>query len=179
MKKGITRDQIRQTLEWTLSQGFNILLQLIFGFPGEDEESLAETRNLLQELQLPASFAVMTPLPGSSVYEEVRAQGLIPDEDVYFDNLREGYINRRKVLLNLTNWSDEEFHTRKRELETAINQAASDGPYVKSNNPRYPSLFIKRYGFRPWVEEFIRKGATKLQRLIASTGVPPKKWTRR
>ncbi len=162
MNKRTSAAQIRDAVHWTVAEGLDILIQLIFGYPGEDEDSLRETEALLTELQIPAAFSVMTPLPGSPVYDDARARGLIADEDAYLDSIREGYLGHRRVALNFTSWSDDEFHDKKAAIERRINRAAGDGLYQRRRSLRHPRLYIPRYGVGAWVRESMNRVGSRL-----------------
>lgn len=166
MDKRITSTQIREALTETLRQGFTILIQLIFGYPGEDDESLSETRALFADLQLPAFFSILTPLPGSPVYQEARGRGLIPDEAAYFSRLDHGYLADGRVVVNMTEWSDTEFHQRKARLEAEINEIAAGGAYQRSRSLRHPTLYARRFGAGAWARMAARAG---IDRLVEAT----------
>jgi len=93
---------------------------------------------------------------------------MINDEDEYLGRLEAGYLSYRKVLLNLTGWSDEEYHRRKKALEDEINQVAWQGEYYRANNPLYPRLYIARHGFRQWMTDLAGRGAAKIKRVIGT-----------
>ncbi|MCK6623554.1 MAG: hypothetical protein DPW09_40465 [Anaerolineae bacterium] len=88
--KKIDHDTIRQAFKNAKSVGLETIGFFIIGLPGETEESMEKTIQFACEVDpLIANFSMMTPYPGTKVYEIVRRQGhlLLKDwEDyVFFD----------------------------------------------------------------------------------------------
>jgi radical SAM superfamily enzyme YgiQ (UPF0313 family) len=80
LNKHITLDQIRRAVETAkrhvLVSGF-----FMVGVPGETEEDLSKTFKFAKELELDRySFSIFVPLPGSDLYDELKADGKIPDD---------------------------------------------------------------------------------------------------
>ena len=107
-------------------------VQFIFGYPGEDDESVRESVELFRRADyvpprpdyvgkyIMSSLA--TPLPGSALYADLKASGGITDELAYLKRIERGYYVLRKedIAYNLTVWSDEELLRRKTEMEETI-----------------------------------------------------------
>ncbi len=88
--KKIDHDTIRQAFKNAKSVGIETIGFFIIGLPGETEESMDKTIKFACEVDpLIANFSMMTPYPGTKVYEIVKRQGrlLLNDwEDyVFFD----------------------------------------------------------------------------------------------
>jgi radical SAM superfamily enzyme YgiQ (UPF0313 family) len=88
--KKIDHDTIRQVFKNAKSVGLETIGFFIIGLPGETEESMEKTIKFACEVDpLIANFSMMTPYPGTKVYEIVKQQGrlLLKDwEDyVFFD----------------------------------------------------------------------------------------------
>ncbi|MCQ3980250.1 MAG: hypothetical protein DPW09_43100 [Anaerolineae bacterium] len=88
--KKIDHDTIRQAFKNAKSVGLETIGFFIIGLPGETEESMEKTIQFACEVDpLIANFSMMTPYPGTKVYEIVKRQGrlLLKDwEDyVFFD----------------------------------------------------------------------------------------------
>jgi anaerobic magnesium-protoporphyrin IX monomethyl ester cyclase len=82
MQKGYTPKDIRRTLALSEKAGIQSVAGFIMGFPGEDEESLAETLRLSQEL--PLTSVVFSPFvlnPGSLVGENPQDYSVRPYPD--------------------------------------------------------------------------------------------------
>jgi radical SAM superfamily enzyme YgiQ (UPF0313 family) len=73
LRKDITVDKIRNGLAILRECGMNFSLQCIFGSPMEDRRTIAETMRFIRSAKpLFVSFNVLTPLPGSQLFEEIR-----------------------------------------------------------------------------------------------------------
>ena len=88
--KRIDHDTIRQAFKICKSVGLETIGFFIIGLPGETRETMQRTIDFACELDpLIANFSMMTPYPGTKVYEIVKRQGrmLVHDwEDyVFFD----------------------------------------------------------------------------------------------
>ena len=71
MNKKITVKQIESAMKYTQQLKVPIKVQLIFGYPGEDETTLQETIDLFRRIDHPGrSFNVITPIPGSKLYDD-------------------------------------------------------------------------------------------------------------
>jgi len=79
--KGITLEQVRQTLVWTREAGIESRGYWMIGVPGETRDTLRKTRELLMELPLnDFSMSMFAPHPGSQITRELLDQGKIaPD----------------------------------------------------------------------------------------------------
>lgn len=81
-KKDITLEQIRQAFRETREAGIDTLAHVIFGLPGETEQTLKETLRFVLEIDPTyAQFYCATPFPGTELREEAIQQGWITDLD--------------------------------------------------------------------------------------------------
>ncbi|MFW6130385.1 MAG: B12-binding domain-containing radical SAM protein, partial [Atribacterota bacterium] len=72
-KRGVTKDQYRRVYDWMFSAGLQTRGSFIIGHPYETEETVWETINFAKELPLVrASCNIMTPYPGTLVYEQAK-----------------------------------------------------------------------------------------------------------
>jgi radical SAM superfamily enzyme YgiQ (UPF0313 family) len=88
--KRVDLDTIRNAFKVTKEAGIETIAFMIIGLPGDTRETMQDTIDFAIELDpLIANFSMMTPYPGTKVYEIVKRQGrlLIDDwEDyVFFD----------------------------------------------------------------------------------------------
>ena len=91
MKKDITVRQIREGLEILKKVGMNYSLQCIFGSPMENRETIGKTLGFVKEYRpLFVSFNVLTPLPGSQLFDEIKDE-LTLDMVKSFDILHTQY----------------------------------------------------------------------------------------
>lgn len=80
IRKGITPDQVRRGVELTTRAGINVLNSFILGLPGETphtaQQSLKFARELFRDYGARYGFHVLSPLPGTELYEKPRDYGL-------------------------------------------------------------------------------------------------------
>ncbi|MFA5068971.1 MAG: radical SAM protein [Candidatus Omnitrophota bacterium] len=107
MNKRITRRKIEKAISMTLEADIHIKLTLIFGYLGENRQSVNETVEMFKGLHHPGRrFCIFTPLPGSQIYNYALEKGIIKNEDAYLSQICEGYWRR---VVNMTDLSDDEF----------------------------------------------------------------------
>jgi radical SAM superfamily enzyme YgiQ (UPF0313 family) len=122
MNKKITVKQIELAMKYTQALKIPIKVQLIFGYPGEDEGTVQETIDLFTRVDHPGRrFNVITPIPGSQLYDDCLSQGLIKDEPAYLAALEKGF-GVGKVHVNFTSWPDDEIYPRKHAAEKAMSR---------------------------------------------------------
>ncbi len=121
MNKNQKLEHVIEAINMTVEMGMEPIPQWMFGYPGECEDTIRETRVTFSRFKFPVNPAfICTPLPGTRLYEDTINQGKIHDTVEYHRNLSDGYASVGKVLVNCTSWSDEEFLSRKRELELKV-----------------------------------------------------------
>jgi len=139
MNKKITVRQIESAMNYTQQLKIPIKVQLIFGYPGEDETTLQETIDLFRRIDHPGRrFNVITPIPGSKLYDDCLTQGLINNEPAYLTALEKSF-GIGKVHVNFTKWPDDEIYSRKRAVEETIYK----NYYSKNLTRRAKYYFIK------------------------------------
>ncbi len=120
MSKRITVAQIENAMRLTLQRRLPVKVQLIFGYPGEDDQTVQETIDLFRRVDHPGRrFVVITPIPGSQLYRDCIAQGRIRDEPAYLCALEKSF-GYGSVHVNFTPWPDHEIYPRKRAAEEAM-----------------------------------------------------------
>jgi radical SAM superfamily enzyme YgiQ (UPF0313 family) len=80
--KNLNLDKAIENVELTKSLGIKVHLTFMFGMPGETKESALETVELAKKLN-PESvqFSILTPLPGTAIYDELLAKGHLQVSD--------------------------------------------------------------------------------------------------
>ena len=80
--KGQTVEQIRIAFRWTTEVGMTPLAYLFVGSPGETEETVNETINLMREIapNQGATGSILFILPGTKIYDLAKSQGIISDD---------------------------------------------------------------------------------------------------
>ncbi len=93
--KHIDHDTIRQAFKNAKAAGIETIGFFIIGLPGDTRESMQKTIDFAIELDpMIANFSMMTPYPGTVVYEQVKREGrfLVQDwEDYVFFDTRARY----------------------------------------------------------------------------------------
>jgi radical SAM superfamily enzyme YgiQ (UPF0313 family) len=141
MNKKITVKQIESAMKYTQQLKIPVKTQMIFGYPGEDETTLQETIDLFKRIDHPGrTFNVITPIPGSKLYDDCLSQGLITDEPGYITSLEKSF-GIGKVHVNFTKWPDDEIYPRKRVVEETILK----NYYSKNLARKAKYYFIKRH----------------------------------
>ncbi|MEI6079325.1 MAG: radical SAM protein [bacterium] len=127
MNKRINVEQSIIAVRDTLDVGLRPIMQVMFGYPGEDDSTLNETVEFFKKIPHYAEykFSVTTPLPGSSLYRDCLKSGQIKDEDSYITSLAQGYFYRAEPLVNFTNFK-KEFMNKKRAAEELVNKNYAD-----------------------------------------------------
>jgi radical SAM superfamily enzyme YgiQ (UPF0313 family) len=82
MKKRVTLDQIRTAFRITREEGMQSCGSFILGYPGETLDEMRQTIRFACELGADyAQFCVLTPYPGTPIYDELKSKGLLLTED--------------------------------------------------------------------------------------------------
>jgi anaerobic magnesium-protoporphyrin IX monomethyl ester cyclase len=76
--KKITVEQARKAVKIVKGAGMKVLGSFIIGFPEDDEESVKQTINFAKSLDLDyAEFSILTPYPGTPVFEDAVSNNLL------------------------------------------------------------------------------------------------------
>lgn len=110
MRKGTTREQNIDVLNNAQSIGMHLKIQLMCGYPGETEETINDTVDMMKLCGLPPrDMNWTTPLPGSYIYRECLKNGVISDEESYLKKLSKMNMNSPgNIILNISGLSDED-----------------------------------------------------------------------
>lgn len=74
--KGITLEQVRRAVEMGKRAGLRIFASFVLGLPGETKESLRRTAHFARSLGCQYGFHVLSPFPGTRIWEEAEALGV-------------------------------------------------------------------------------------------------------
>lgn len=106
-KKGITLNQIRETIIKTKNAGISIKGYFMLGLPGETRKTMMQTIKFAEELRLDETmFSITTPFPGTELWNN------IPDEDkIRLFNLSDkayyfSDISESSILYNMSEEAD-------------------------------------------------------------------------
>lgn len=119
MKKRLDASTIVPTIELTRESGITPIIQYMYGYPGENDETIEATVRFFDRIDHTFMGSTTTPIPGSPLYDEALARGLLGDEEDYLMRLDSGY-NLQGSMVNMTDFTDEEFVARKRNLQIRI-----------------------------------------------------------
>lgn len=117
--KGFTIKQVRETIDMTARVGISSYGYFMMGYPTETIETIEDTISLATDLALnhgmdSAGFSIITPFPGTSLFEYCKKNKMLKtlDWDQYSYQLKKGVIKLRDV-------SDEELNEL---YERALNE---------------------------------------------------------
>jgi radical SAM superfamily enzyme YgiQ (UPF0313 family) len=119
MNKRQKAEAIVPVIKMTREIGINPIVQYMYGYPGENDETIAATVRFFKEIDYPFVGFTTTPIPGTALYQECLEKKLIIDEEDYLLRLDSGY-NLDGTMINMTGFTDEELLARKRRLMTII-----------------------------------------------------------
>lgn len=169
MNKKVTVAQNELAIANTLKAGMTPIVQMIYGYPGEDIETIRETIEFFDRVHFyppmangDCEFSLLTPLPGSPLYEELLTNSTIGDEEEYLTKLEHGYNIDCPLRLNLTQFTDEELLAWKEKLSHQ----------VRSNYEEYRRKHL-RERMRPYLQKissaYYLEGCSGIMRKIIRT----------
>ena len=108
MNKQTDPIMIKETLHMTTDVGMPMNMGLILGYPGENQDTVNDTIQLLKEVGYPGlSFRYITPYPGSQLYDDCLKQKIITNEEQYLESLGDG-TGPYRFRINFSDLSDDE-----------------------------------------------------------------------
>lgn len=117
MHKKINLEQSERSIQAARDNGIEVLPYLAVGMPNETPESIAETVDFCRRNGLYAEISVITPLPGSPLFDWSVENGKVTS----IEDLLEGWRTFQSgITVNLTNMSDDELWEHKVSAERAI-----------------------------------------------------------
>lgn len=119
MNKHIKADNIIPVIKMTREIGITPIIQYMYGYPGETDETIEKTFQFFKELDIPFIGSTTTPIPGSVLYDDCVKSDVIKDEENYLLSLDSGY-NLLGSRINLTNFTDKELVQKQRKLQIRI-----------------------------------------------------------
>jgi len=120
MNKKIKAENIVPVIKMTKEVGIEPIIQYMYGYRGENDDTIAATVRFFKEIDHPFIGFTTTLIPGTNLYKEGIQKGLIRNEEDYLLRLDSGY-NLNGALINMTDFSDEEFLQKKRLLMMKVN----------------------------------------------------------
>ena len=124
IRKGETKEQMRQFTKAAKKAGLMIHADFIIGLPGETKETAKETLDFINEIRPNVvQIAVATPLPGTVFYSWVKENGYLLVDDIEQSVDKDGY---QKCIISYPEFSSDE-------IQSTVNKALK-GYYL---NVRY------------------------------------------
>ena len=100
IEKGISLEQIRETVRITKKVGFSIRATMILGLPTETREESLRTIKFAKELKIDqVRFALATPFPGTRLYDIATEEGGITSNDWTAFSLMSGYTGKKPIYV--------------------------------------------------------------------------------
>jgi len=92
IKKKIKLDSMLDSLEGSVRAGINVKINLMFGFPGETYKEIAHSFEFICRMAWVGghdlSIWAFSPYPGSELFDDLNARGIIQMDDAYYQDLR-------------------------------------------------------------------------------------------
>lgn len=153
MRKQITPEQSRKAILDALDIGIWPFVQMMYGYLGEDEQTLKETTDFFKDIPFVGvvRLSPTTPLPGTELWDYCLEKGLIEDIDAYLMGISAGYIpDADRPFVNLTEFSEQDFFKNLRRTEDAIfkNQVKNQPGSVISYFFMHPVSNLKFYLYK-------------------------------
>lgn len=110
MNKHVTAEQNRQAILDTQEAGINRGVSVMFGYLDETEEDVRRTIDLLIETnELPKYYSLTTPVPGTVLYDDCAARGLVADPVAHARTMNKAIYLAFPPDFNMSAIPDQEF----------------------------------------------------------------------
>lgn len=95
VKKNLDLQKVKENIALTKKLGIRVHLTFMLGIPGETKQTVKDTVHLARQLQPhSAQFSLLTPIPGTELYQEMEANGMLETRELqHFDGYRSAVIN--------------------------------------------------------------------------------------
>ena len=105
--KDVKISEIDQAIENCKAVGLRIIGFIIFGLPGETEESIKGTLEFIKQSGIEFSSNILSPLPGSRIYDDAIRQGKIVNEVQYLKDIHYFWDMEGYLPVNMTTLPDD------------------------------------------------------------------------
>lgn len=113
LKKGITTEQIRNTMKIVNKHGIKSQASFLFGIPGQKQSDIDQTELLLDEIKIKyIDFFIITPFPGTEL-EKLACDNKWIDKELKWDD----YEVTDSVTIKVENFTPEEILGIKRKFQ--------------------------------------------------------------
>ena len=103
--------------------GIDCYTSLVFGYPQETEETIAETFDVLRGARIYPSVGYLEPMPGTPMYQLAIDQGFIKNEEDYLLIMGD----RQDIRLNMTKMTNEQMEAVVKDQLIALNKELETG----------------------------------------------------
>ena len=139
MSKRTNVETAKKAIKLTRKAGIAVNCTFILGYIGEDEQTIRETIDFCKELHIDGtSFFILTPYPGTPAYKEALKMGRIKD----IENFVEECGDATKVLVNLTDWTDEQLTNKKKEILKELHISVPKKFYYRLRSVKFQNFFF-------------------------------------
>ena len=116
-------DHFIQQSELFHKVGIDCYTSVVFGYPQETEESIAETFEVLRKARIYPSVGYLEPMPGTPMYKYAIDQGFIKEEEEYLMIMGD----RQDVRVNMTKMTTERMEAVVKEQLIRLNKELETG----------------------------------------------------
>jgi len=103
MRKHVNLEQFKKQTYIIRKSGINVATSLVFGYPQETLETIADSFNVCMSLGLPLSVGYLMPQPKTEIFDYAVKNGYITDIEKYLLSMGD----RQDLRINLTNIPDD------------------------------------------------------------------------
>lgn len=100
-------EDMENAIRWSREAGFSISCSFMIGGPGENTDTVQETIDFCDRMDLLVDFFITTPYPGTKLYEDLLRAGKIKDEEAYVEKLS-STGDAVNLNMNVSGLSDDE-----------------------------------------------------------------------
>ncbi|HCC23208.1 TPA: hypothetical protein DF272_03450 [Candidatus Falkowbacteria bacterium] len=169
MNKNTLVKQAVEAIKMTDEVGLEPIIQMMFGYPGENEKTLQETVDFFTAIDHPGTeLCPTTPLPGTYLWQWCKEKGLITDEKEALEKLESGYMPDAVdgFQINFTDFPADKLREVRLAAEAQIRRNYIRRHPIKSTIMFVDKVFrfIKRFGIKKTIKKISQK--LKLTRAV-------------
>jgi len=159
MNKKTTIVEIEYAIELIRRAGIKATGSMLVGYPGETVQTVKDSISFANRNLLQTSFYCLIPLPGTALYDECKAKGIIKHEDEYLETISE-HGDASHIYINLTDMTDKEYV----DIVEVANIAVSTIP-----TKAYFDYYGTRGGVVALLKQYAKSINTKLHKRVFET----------
>jgi anaerobic magnesium-protoporphyrin IX monomethyl ester cyclase len=125
LNKGVKVEEALKSLNICLEEGMDLVIYIMTGMTGENIDTINDTIEFFRELAHPLyieqlrniNFFMLTPLPGTELFEKLSQDGLIKNMGEYLERKCDAFYD---IPLNISECPDDELRSLKKKLESEV-----------------------------------------------------------